>query len=175
MESYLVTGGAGSIGSDIVKALLELGKPVRVLGNCSTDSLLNLEEVIQQIEFVKGDVRDISVVREAVEGMDYVIHQAGVSSVDLSLDDPVATNEINVTGTLNVLTAAKDARAKRFVFASSASVYGNSRNLPRREDMTVDPISPYAISKHAAEQYCGAFYNLYGLETLVLRYLKLMK
>ncbi len=167
---YLVTGGAGFIGSNIVEALVRQGEFVRLLDNCSTGKLSNLEGIISQMEFVRGDIRDLSVVREAVKNVDYVLHQAALSSVAWSIDDPISTNEANITGTLNVLVAAKDAGVKRVVYASSASVYGNSTTLPKREDMPANPISPYAISKYTGEQYCRAFYCLYGLETVVLRY-----
>ena len=170
MPNYLVTGGAGFIGSNIVEALVRQGKSVRVLDNCATGKLSNLEGIINQIEFIQGDIRDLSVVREAVKDVDYVLHQAALPSVPRSVDDPIATNEVNVTGTLNVLVAARDAKVKRVVYASSSSAYGNSPVLPKREDMPANPISPYAISKYAGEQYCRVFYSLYGLETVVLRY-----
>jgi len=170
MPNYLVTGGAGFIGSNIVEALVRQGKSVRVLDNCATGKLSNLEGIINQIEFIQGDIRDLPVVREAVKDMDYVLHQAALPSVARSVEDPIATNEVNVTGTLNVLVAAKDEKVKRLVYASSSSAYGNSPVLPKREDMPANPISPYAISKYAGEQYCRVFYSLYGLETVVLRY-----
>jgi nucleoside-diphosphate-sugar epimerase len=170
MANYLVTGGAGFIGSNIVEALIRQGESVRVLDNCATGKLSNLEEIINQIEFNQGDIRDLSVVREAVKEMDYVLHQAALPSVARSVDDAIATNEVNVTGTLNILVAAKDEKIKRVVYASSSSVYGNSPVLPKREDMPANPISPYAISKYAGEQYCKVFYSLYGLETVALRY-----
>ena len=170
MSNYLVTGGAGFIGSNIVEALINQGESVRVLDNCATGKLSNLEGIINQIEFIQGDIRDLSVVRGAVKDMDYVLHQAALPSVARSVDDPIATNEVNVTGTLNVLVAAKDEKVKRVVYASSSSVYGNSQVLPKREDMPANPISPYAISKYTGEQYCKVFYSLYGLETVTLRY-----
>ena len=170
MPNYLVTGGAGFIGSNIVEALVRQGKSVRVLDNCATGKLSNLEGIINQIEFIQGDIQDLSVVRETVKDVDYVLHQAALPSVARSVDNPIATNEVNVTGTLNVLVAARDANVKRVVYASSSSAYGNSPVLPKREDMPANPISPYAISKYAGEQYCRVFYSLYGLETVVLRY-----
>ena len=170
MQNYLVTGGTGFIGSNIVEALINQGESVRVLDNCATGKLSNLEGIINQIEFIQGDIRDLSVVREAVKDMDYVLHQAALPSVARSVDVPIATNEVNVTGTLNVLVAAKDEKVKRVVYASSSSVYGNSPVLPKREDMPANPISPYAISKYTGEQYCKVFYSLYDLETVVLRY-----
>jgi len=170
MPNYLVTGGTGFIGSNITEALINQGYLVRVLDNCATGKLSNLEGIVNQVEFVQGDIRDLSIVREAVKDMDYVLHQAALPSVARSVDNPIATNEVNVTGTLNVLVAAKDAKVKRVVYASSSSVYGNSPVLPKREDMPANPISPYAISKYTGEQYCKVFYSLYGLETVALRY-----
>lgn len=170
MSTYLVTGGAGFIGSNIVSALVRQGKAVRLLDNCATGKLSNLEGILNQIEFIQGDVRDLSIVRETVRDIDYVLHQAALPSVARSVDNPIATNEVNVTGTLNILVAARDAKVKRVVYASSSSAYGNSPVLPKREDMPANPISPYAISKYAGEQYCKVFYTLYGLETIALRY-----
>jgi nucleoside-diphosphate-sugar epimerase len=170
MANYLVTGGAGFIGSNIVKALVEQGESVRVLDNCSTGNLSNLEEVIDRIEFILGDIRDPALAHKAVEEIDYLIHQAALCSVAYSVDDPVTTNEVNVTGILNMLTAAKDLDVKRIVYASSASVYGDSPGLPKNEDMPTNPVSPYATSKLIGEQYCKLFYELYNLETVTLRY-----
>ena len=170
MVNYLITGGAGFIGSNIAEALVQQRGFVRVLDNCITGKLSNLEGVINQVEFIQGDIRDLSVVREAVKDMDYVLHQAALPSVARSVDNPIVTNEVNVTGALNVLVAAKDEKVKRVVYASSSSVYGNSAVLPKREDMPANPISPYAISKYTGEQYCKVFNSIYGLETVVLRY-----
>ena len=170
MANYLITGGAGFIGSNIVEVLFQQGELVRVLDNCSTGKLSNLEDVMDQIEFIQGDIRDLPLVREAVRDIDYILHQAALPSVSRSVHDPIASNEANVTGTLNVLVAAKDAGVKRLVFACSSSVYGNSQKLPKREDMPANPISPYAISKYTGEQYCRIFHELYGLETVALRY-----
>lgn len=170
MSDYLITGGAGFIGSNLVEALVQRGETVRVLDNCCTGKLSNLTDVTDRIEFVQGDIRDLPLVREAVQDIDYILHQAALPSVSRSVDDPIASNETNVTGTLNILTAAKDAGVKRVVFACSSSVYGNGQQLPKKEDMPTNPISPYAISKCTGEQYCKAFYELYGLETVSLRY-----
>ncbi len=167
---YLVTGGAGFIGSNIVDALVRQGEFVRVMDNCSTGKLSNLEDVSDKVHFVRGDIQDLALVREAVKDIDYVIHQAALSSVQWSVDDPIYTSQVNSKGTLNVLVAAKDADVKRVVYACSASVYGNGAVLPKREDMPAGPVSPYAISKYAGEQYCRAFYELRGLETVALRY-----
>jgi len=170
MSNYLVTGGAGFIGSNLVEALVQQGESVRVLDNLSTGKLSNLGNFNGRIDFIQGDICDLSVVREAVKGVDYVLHQAALPSVSRSVNNPIATNEANVVGTLNVLTAARDANVKRMVYACSSSVYGNSERLPKREDMPANPISPYAISKYTGEQYCRVFNKLYGLETVVLRY-----
>ncbi len=170
MANYLVTGGAGFIGSNIVKALVEQGESVRVLDNCSTGNVSNLDGVIDRIEFILGDIRDPALSHKAVEGIDYLIHQAALCSVAHSVDDPVTTNEVNVTGILNMLTAAKHLGVKRIVYASSASVYGDSPGLPKNEDMPTNPVSPYATSKLIGEQYCKLFYELHNLETVTLRY-----
>ena len=167
---YLVTGGAGFIGSNIVEALVRQGKTVRVLDNCATGKLSNLKGVLDKVEFIKGDIQNLCLVREAVKDIDYVLHQAALPSVARSVDNPIATNEVNITGTLNILVAARDANVKRVVYAGSSSAYGNSQSLPKREYMPANPISPYAISKYTGEQYCKVFYKLYGLETVVLRY-----
>jgi nucleoside-diphosphate-sugar epimerase len=170
MSNYLVTGGAGFIGSNIVDALVKQGESVRVLDNCATGRLSNLKAIIDQIELVQGDIRDLALVREAVKDIDYIFHQAALPSVARSVDDPITTNEINITGTLNIFVAARDEKVKRVVYASSSSVYGDSNVLPKREDMPADPLSPYAVSKYTGEQYCKVFYSIYGLETVILRY-----
>ena len=177
MPNYLVTGGAGFIGSHIVEALINRKKErktsptgVRVLDNCATGKMMNLSGCLDYIEFIHGDIRELSVVREAVKNIDYVLHQAALPSVPRSIKDPIATHEVNATGTLNVLVAARDANVKRVIYASSSSVYGDTPILPKREDMPANPISPYAIAKYAGEQYCKAFFQLYGLETIALRY-----
>lgn len=170
MSSYLVTGGAGFIGSNIVEELAKRNESVRVLDNCSTGSLSNLQDVIDQIEFIQADIQDLRSVRIAVKDMDYVIHQAGVSSVLGSIEDPIGNNAVNVAGTLNLLVAARDANVKRLVYASSASVYGSSSGILKKESMPVNPISPYAVSKCTCEHYCKVFYELDGLETVALRY-----
>ncbi|MBA3471206.1 MAG: SDR family oxidoreductase [Herpetosiphonaceae bacterium] len=170
MQTYLVTGGAGFIGSNIVRALLEQGKHVRVLDNFSTGKRENLSAIHSEIELIEGDIRDLDCVRKAANGVDVVLHQAALPSVPRSIEDPLTTNEVNVTGTLNVLLAARDAGARRVVAASSSSVYGNSPTLPKSEDMPVEPLSPYAVSKLAAERYCQSFSQVYGLPTIALRY-----
>lgn len=167
---YLITGGAGFIGSNIAEELLNRGRQVRVLDNFSTGRRENLSEFIDNLELIEGDLRNYHNVREAVEGMDFVLHQGALPSVPRSLIDPISSNEVNVTGTLNVLYAAKDAGVKRVVMASSSSVYGDSPTLPKHEGMPLQPLSPYAVSKLAGEKYCQVFANIYGLHTVVLRY-----
>ena len=170
MTTYLVTGGAGFIGSNIVAALVARGERVRVLDDYSTGRRENLALVLDRIELLKGDLRDLKTCRRAAEGVEYVLHQGAVPSVQRSVDDPLASNEANVNGTLNLLVAARDAHVRRVVYASSSSVYGDSPTLPKREDMPTLPKSPYATSKLAAEHYCRAFTEVYGLETVSLRY-----
>ena len=170
MTFYLVTGGAGFIGSHIVEELIRRGEPVRVLDNFSTGRRENIAPFLEHIELIEGDLRDLPTVHRAVEGVDYVLHQAALSSVPRSVADPLASNAANVTGTLHLLVAARDAGVKRVVYASSSSAYGDSPTLPKQEDMPTAPKSPYAVSKLAGEQYCRAFTEVYGLETVSLRY-----
>lgn len=170
MATYLVTGGAGFIGSNIVEELLKRGQKVRVLDNFSTGKRENILPFLDRIELIEGDIRDYRVVREAVDGVDFILHQAALPSVPRSVKDPIMTNEVNVGGTLNILDAAKNAGVKRIVYASSSSVYGNSEILPKSEDVSPEPISPYAVSKLAGEKYCKVFSEVYGLETVILRY-----
>jgi UDP-N-acetylglucosamine/UDP-N-acetylgalactosamine 4-epimerase len=170
MASYLVTGGAGFIGSHLVEELLRRGQKVRVLDNFSTGKRENLHGLMDQIELIEGDIRSYHIVREAVQGVDFVLHQGALPSVPRSINDPITTNEVNVGGTLNVLDASKDAGVKRVVYASSSSVYGPDPELPVREDMTPRPVSPYAVAKLTGEKYCHVFSRVYGLETVALRY-----
>jgi UDP-glucose 4-epimerase len=167
---YLVTGGAGFIGSNIVGELVRLGERVRVLDNFSTGRHENIAPFLGKIELVEGDIRDIRLTRAAMDGVEVVLHQAAVPSVPRSVADPLTSNEVNVTGTLNVLNAARDAGVRRVVNASSSSVYGDSPQLPKHEGMIPNPLSPYAVSKLAAEKYCSVFWNVYRLETISLRY-----
>lgn len=167
---YLVTGGAGFIGSNIVAELLARGERVRVLDNFSTGRRENLAPFIGQIEIVEGDIRSYQIAQEAMKEVEFVLHQAALPSVPRSVRDPITTNEVNVMGTLNVLQAARDAGVRRLVYASSSSVYGKSHELPKRETMTPQPMSPYAVSKLAGEHYCQVFAQLYGFETVCLRY-----
>lgn len=166
----LVTGGAGFIGSHIAEALVRRGDRVRVLDNFSSGRRENLAPFAKKIELVEGDLRDRECVRRAVTGCDYVIHQAAVPSVPRSVADPLTSHEANATGTLHLLLAARDAGVKRVVSASSSSVYGESPELPKREEMLPRPLSPYAATKIMLEYYQGMFHSLYGLEAVSLRY-----
>ncbi len=170
MTTYLVTGGAGFIGSNIVEELVRRGQRVRVLDNLSTGRLENLRDFADRIEMIEGDVRDLDAVERAVRGADFVLHQAALASVPRSIADPVSNNQVNAQGTLNVLVAAQKHRVKRVVYASSSSVYGDSEELPKVETMTPNPKSPYAVAKLAAEHYCRVFADLHGMTTVSLRY-----
>ncbi len=171
MPNYLVTGGAGFIGSNLVEALLERGHAVRVLDNFSTGKRENLAAFAGQIELVEGDLAVLDDVRRAVQSVEVVLHQGAIPSVPRSVSDPLGSNAANVTGTLNVLVAARDAGVRRVVYASSSSVYGDQAlERPKVETMTPCPISPYAVAKLSAEYYCQVFYAVYGLETVALRY-----
>lgn len=170
MALYLVTGGAGFIGSNIVSELVRRGEKVRVIDNFCEGKKENLENVMKDIELVEGDIRDMEILCSVVKGVDYILHQAALRSVPRSVNDPVSTNEVNITGTLNVLIAAKEAKLKRVVFASSSSIYGDTERFPQSEDDVPSPISPYAASKIAGEYYCRIFSKIYDLETVSLRY-----
>lgn len=166
----LVTGGAGFIASHIVDELLRRGERVRVLDNFSTGREENLSAAAPDIELLRGDIRDAAAVRAAVAGAQVVIHHAALASVPLSIQDPLLCNDVNVNGTLNLLVAARDAGVRRFVFASSSAVYGDRARPPVVETLPPAPISPYGLSKLAGELYCRVFHQLYGLETVCLRY-----
>jgi len=170
LSTYLITGGAGFIGSHIAARLLADGHDVRVLDDLSSGSLANLEAAGSGIMFRQGDICDEALLGELMDGADYVFHQAAMASVPASMDDPLACDRINVQGTLRVLVAARRAGVRRVVFASSSAVYGNSPALPKSEDMCPEPMSPYAVSKLAAEQYCCVFADSMGLECVALRY-----
>ncbi len=170
MATYLVTGGAGFIGSNIAAELVKQGEEVRVLDNLATGKRENIAEIEEDIGFFQEDMTDLAAIRPAFADVDYVLHQAALPSVPRSVKDPISTTQANVNGTLNVLIAARDAGVKRVVYASSSSVYGKNPDLPKRESMRTQPISPYAASKLAGESYAAAFYEVYGLETVSLRY-----
>lgn len=170
MGLSLVTGGAGFIGSNMVRFLLEKGETVRVLDNFETGKHENLTEVADRIEVIEGDIREVSVVGESVKGVQVVYHLAALGSVPRSIDDPQTSHDVNVTGIFNMLKASYEAKVKRFVFASSSSIYGDSPVLPQHEGLPISPISPYAATKATGEIYCKAFYETYGLETISLRY-----
>lgn len=169
---FLVTGGAGFIGSNLVETLLEKDSFVRVLDNLSTGKMENIKSFLgnKQFEFIEGDIRDVNMCQKACKDIDFVLHQAALGSVPRSIKDPVTTNDVNVGGTLNMLIAARDNKVKRFVFASSSSVYGDEKRLPKKEGRVGVPLSPYAVSKKTNELYARNFYDLYGLETIGLRY-----
>ncbi|MDZ4182266.1 MAG: SDR family oxidoreductase [Candidatus Cloacimonadaceae bacterium] len=169
---YLVTGGAGFIGSNIVKELLKQGNEVRVLDNFATGKRENILSQMKspRLTMIEGDLRSFHIVRSAVKGVDYILHQGALPSVPRSINDPITSNDVNILGTLNILEAAKEFGVKRVVLASSSSIYGNSENLPKIESMPINPMSPYALTKYAQERYCQIFYQLYGLETVSLRY-----
>ncbi len=170
MARILVTGGAGFIGSHIVAALVADGNAVVVLDNLSTGHEGNLAEHRNRIRLEVADLRDAEAVGRAMQGCDYVFHEAALASVPRSVKEPLASNEVNVTGTLNVLEAARDAGVRRVIYAGSSSAYGNVEVSPKHEDLTPQPMSPYAVSKLAGEHYCRAFSAVYGLETLSIRY-----
>ena len=170
MSFYLVTGGAGFIGSNIVEELVRRGERVRILDNFSTGKRENIALFLEDVELIESDLRHLDTVRQATEGVDYILHQGAIPSVPKSIDNPLATDESNVRGTLNLLVAARDARVKRVVYASSSATYGDTPTLPKTERMKPAPLSPYAVSKLAGEHYCQVFYQVYGLETVALRY-----
>jgi len=169
-ETMFVTGGAGFIGSNLAQRLLREGYRVRLFDNFSAGSRENLTGIMSQAELVCGDLRDREMVERAVDGIDVVFHQGALSSVPRSIQDPMETYSCNIHGTLNVITAARNAGVRRVVYASSSSIYGNAPDLPKREDMKPHPLSPYALSKLSAEQCCRIFSQIYGLETVSLRY-----
>ena len=169
MANYLVTGGAGFIGSHLAEELARRGEHVRVVDNLITGKRQNLAHV-PSAEFLEGDLADLDVARRAVHGIDYVLHQAAIPSVPRSVQDPITSNRANIDASLNVLVAARDAGVKRVVYAGSSSAYGNTPTLPKVETMPTAPLSPYALQKLVAEQYCQMFTSLYGLETVTIRY-----
>ena len=169
MSVYLVTGGAGFIGSHLAEELARRGETVRVADNLVTGRRQNLAH-IKGVEFIEGDLADLAVARRVVEGVDFVLHQAAIPSVPRSVQDPLTSHRANIDATLNVLLAARDARVKRVVYAGSSSAYGDTPTLPKSETMPTGPLSPYALQKLVGEQYCQLFTRLYGLETVSIRY-----
>ncbi len=170
MKTYLVTGGAGFIGSHIAENLIGKGHNVRILDNFLTGKRENIEPFLDAVDLFEGDIRDPEACRKAVEGADHVLHQAALASVPRSIEEPLRTNDINVTGTLNMLLAARDAGVTSFVQASSSSVYGDGPELPQREGTEGKTLSPYALSKRINEEYGRIFHDLYGMKTVSLRY-----
>jgi UDP-glucose 4-epimerase len=169
---YLVTGGAGFIGSNIVSELLRQGQQVVVLDNFATGKRENILPLMknENLTMIEGDLRSFHIVRSAVKGVDYILHQGALPSVPRSINDPITSNDVNILGMLNILEAAKEFGVKRVVVASSSSIYGNSESLPKVETMPINPMSPYALTKYAQERYCQIFSQIYGLETVALRY-----
>jgi nucleoside-diphosphate-sugar epimerase len=170
LAGYLVTGGGGFIGSHLVRSLLDRGERVRVLDNFSTGKRENLTEVEGKFELIEGDLSSSSDVRAAVQGIDYVLHQAAIPSVPRSVEKPLESHEANATGTLQLLHLAREASVRRVVYASSSSVYGANPELPKIESMVTEPLSPYAVAKLAGEHYASVYHRLHGLETVSLRY-----
>lgn len=168
MSTFLITGGSGFIGSHIAEELSNKGHLVKILDNSSTSKKDNLGKI--KAEIIKGDIRDLSLVKKSMRDVDCVFHEAALASVTKSIEDPILTNEVNVNGTLNVLAAARDSGCKKVVFASSSSVYGDAAKLPIKENSPLKPASPYAVTKLVGEQYCRVFYENYGLESVCLRY-----
>ena len=168
----LVTGGAGFIGSNLCETLLNNGNTVRCLDNFFTGKRENIEPFLDDANFslLEGDIRDLDTCQSACEGMDYVLHQAALGSVPRSINDPITSNEVNVSGFLNMLVATRDQHVKRFVYAASSSTYGDSTNMPKVEDIIGKPLSPYAITKYVNELYADVFAKTYGMETIGLRY-----
>jgi len=169
-ELYLITGGAGFIGSNIAERLVNDGQKVRVIDNLSTGKVENMDGFSNKVEFVHGDIRYLNTVMEAMKGVDYVIHQAALPSVPRSVETPIESNDNNTNGTLNILYAAKENGVKRVVYAASSAAYGESPTLPKVETMIPSPLSPYAVNKLIGEYYCSVFSTVYNLETVALRY-----
>lgn len=170
MAEYLVTGGAGFIGSNICEELVSRGRSVRVVDDLSTGKIENLDQIRDKIEFVECDVSDVASLEKAMDGVDFVLHQAAIPSVPRSMKEPLKTNQANVIGTLAVLECARKLGVKRVVFASSSSVYGDSETLPKYEEMTSTPKSPYAVTKAVGEQYCRLYTSAFNVPVVMLRY-----
>ena len=167
---FLVTGGAGFIGSNIAEALCARGDSVAILDDFSTGKRENIADLAERAEVIEGSIADLETCRRAVQGADFVLHQAALPSVPRSVEDPLSANAANVTGALNMLVAARDEGVRRFVFAASSAVYGDLATLPKSEDMPTNPLSPYGVQKLTGEMYCRMFFTLYGFETVALRY-----
>jgi nucleoside-diphosphate-sugar epimerase len=170
MAIHLITGAAGFIGSSIARALLERGQQVRGIDNFATGKRENLTEIADRMDFREADLLDLDAMKEACQGVECVFHQAAIPSVPKSVLDPLGSNRANVDGTVNILIAARDAKVRRVMYAASSSAYGDTPTLPKHEEMTPNPISPYAVAKLASEHYMISFYRCYGLETVSLRY-----
>ncbi|MCT6764014.1 SDR family oxidoreductase [Riemerella anatipestifer] len=172
MNKILITGGAGFVGSNLTEYFLNKDYQVRVLDNFSTGHKHNIKDFLENenFELLEGDIRDLEVCRKACEGVDYILHQAALGSVPRSIEDPVTSNEVNVSGFLNMLVAARGAKVKRFVYAASSSTYGDSKSLPKVEEVIGKPLSPYAITKYVNELYADVFSRTYGMECIGLRY-----
>ncbi|MDH5174006.1 MAG: SDR family oxidoreductase, partial [Elusimicrobiota bacterium] len=170
MALYLVTGGAGFIGSNICQELVKRGESVRILDDFSTGKRENIVGFKDNVQLIEGDIRNLEIVKRAMKGVDFVLHQGALPSVERSVKDPLTTTRVNVLGTLNVLLAAREAKVKRVIYASSSSVYGDTPTLPKKEEMKANPQSPYAVTKLIGEEYCRIYYSIYGLETVCLRY-----
>lgn len=170
MTKVLVTGGAGFIGSNLVDGLLREGYEVRVLDNFSTGRRENIEHFKKDIELIEGDMRDQEITDQAVDGVDMILHEAALPSVPRSIKAPVTSNDVNVGGTLKLLSSAQKAGVQRMIMASSSSIYGNTAELPKHEGMTPKPMSPYAVTKLTSEHYLRVYHELYGMETLAIRY-----
>jgi len=172
MGRVIVTGGAGFIGSHLAEELVSRGYDVTILDDLSTGKMDNIEGLLnkENAEFIHGSITDLSLLRELFQGVEYVFHQAALARVPRSIEDPLSTNEVNIRGTLNVLLAARENGINKVIYASSSSVYGDASSLPQREDMPLNPLSPYALTKLAGEYYCNIFSQIYGLSTVCLRY-----
>jgi UDP-glucose 4-epimerase len=170
LPKFLITGIAGFVGSALARSIIAQGGSVRGIDNLSTGRRENIAEILGQVEFIEADLLEIDVTRAACSGVDFVLHSAAIPSVPKSVQDPLGSNRANVDATVALLTAARDAKVKRVIYAASSSAYGDTPTLPQREDMPSNPISPYAVAKLAGEHYMRSFYCCYGLETVSLRY-----
>ncbi len=170
MSTFLITGGAGFIGSNIARHLVSIGHKVRIIDDLSTGKFSNLNDIKSDIDFIKGDITSLKICHKACADIQFILHHAAIASVQLSIENPMLTNNVNIVGTLNMLEAAKNAKVERFVFASSSSVYGNEPTKAKSEEMIPRPLSPYALQKLTGEYYCKLYSDLYGLSTVSLRY-----